>query len=107
MKMKRALAVMLSVILMLSALPAAVFAEEFDATAEVTSITDGNTLRCVVEITNQSDTSGYVTVYKSVFSNTFKTYDMQKEKIAVGSGVGTKRRLHCTRIMTAMQGNMQ
>ncbi|MBQ3110112.1 MAG: AbfB domain-containing protein [Clostridia bacterium] len=93
MKMKRALAVMLSVILMLSALPAAVFAEEFDATAEVTSITDGNTLRCVVEITNQSDTSGYVTVYKSVFSNTFKTYDMQKEKIAVGSGVGTKKKV--------------
>ncbi len=91
--MKKVLSMMLTLVLVLSILPATVFADSFDAVATVTAVTDGNTLRCVVEITNQSDASGYVTVYKSVFSNTFKGYSMEKEKIAVGSGVGTTKKV--------------
>lgn len=91
--MKRILSAMLSIIMILSVFSVVAVADGFDATATVTAVTDGSTLRCVVEITNKSDESGYVTIYKSVFSNTFKDYSMEKEKIAVGAGVGTTKKV--------------
>ncbi len=90
--MRRILSAILVIVVILSVFPAGVLAEDFDATAKVNAIKDSGTLRCVIDITNQSDVSGYVTVYKSVFSNTFSGYTMEKEKIAVPAGVGTKKK---------------
>ena len=53
--MKRIIATILSVVMLLSMIPVIAVAEGFDATAEITAITDGSTLRCIVEITNQAE----------------------------------------------------
>ncbi|MBR5535824.1 MAG: family 16 glycosylhydrolase [Clostridia bacterium] len=91
--MNRIISAILSIAMILSVFPSLVFAAGFDATASVKAVTDGETLRCVVDITNQSEVSGYVTIYKSVLSTTFKNYRMEKEKVNVPAGKGMKKKV--------------